>query len=411
MPKGKLNKIYALIEKGLEDECIALLKEYGHSKVKELQKHNSIWHLAVRKDCKNLLEFLIDNYHDDINCIQNDLIPWCLALTLHNVEVAKMLAKRGANKEIKLNEQGQTLLHLAVIESDMKLLNTCIASDVNLQLVDNKGYTALFYAHLSKNKKIIEALQMHRQAENANVIDLHNSVIKDDSEALQILLDDGVSPILKHGAKSTLLDQAVIHKSTKVEPLLRAAGIGRALADSEVIERRRQIYSKKPNPLLTTYAMEKLSLKKSEFKISVMLLMAISIAVAFFTALIASSLILAIGAGIVSGLLYVACVGKMHFSKVNEEKELKSDYKKALDQKRAEVLKLAEQINTEKNAELLTSLANEINEASQPTFGTTEAGYVKISGGKLLLIDKQIERLKKVDVEIPEKILQSRMKA
>jgi len=246
-----------------------------------------------------------------------------------------------------------------------------------------------------------EALQKLKKAENANVIDLHNSVKNDDSEALHVLLNAGVSPILRNGSKSTLLDHALIHKSTKVEAILRAAGISKALTDLELNERRRKIYSKKPNPLLTTYAMDKSSLKRSKFKILPQYLMAISLFFTLCTSLVAPVL-LSIGVGLLSGFIYFAYAGALHIRNIKHEKTLKATYKKALDLKRVEVLKLAEQINTEKNAELLEKLASEFKEASEPTFVTNDNGDRKITTGKLLLIDKQIEQLKSVEIEVPE---------
>lgn len=408
MPRAKPNQkrtketspVYELIEQGLEDECIALLKTYESSKVEALQKNKSIWHMAVRNNLAVLIDFLATAYPNNIDCLDdNNATPWVLAVIENKVEIAKKLQSKGANAGIFVNEQGQTLLHKAVADSDIGLLKQCVNCDVPANLKDAKGFSAQFYAHAHKKGDLTEILKKLNYSNDNDGDDLCNSVIRNDSQSLQILLDTGFD--IQKINHPTLLDRALIYKSKEVEVILRAAGDRQSKTDNEIQEIRRQKFGKKPNPLVTTYAMEKLSLKKSVFKITPLYLLAVSLFSALFTSMMASTA-LAIGAGVVSGLIYVACLGALHVRKIKEEKTLKASYKKALDQKRVEALKLAEQIHCDKNTKLLEKLANEFTDAAEPSFTTTEQGERKITTGKLLLIDKQIAELKKAEVEMPE---------
>jgi hypothetical protein len=401
MPKAKLNKIYALIEQGLEDECIDLLKKYNTNDVEALQKQRSIWHLAIRSNLLGLIKYLAAEFPKNIDYVdESNLTPWALAVTLNNATIAEVLVKKGADAGILLNKEGQTLLHIAVDKSDIALLENCVNCKVPGNIKDEKGFTAQFYAHAHKKSGLMEILKKLNYSKENDGNDLCNSVIKNDSQSLQILLDTGFD--LKKINHPTLLDRALIFKSKEAEAILRAAGDHKTKTDEEIQEIRRSKFGKKSNSLLTTYAMTKLSLKKSKFKISWWILLAISLVSAIVTSFIASSLIVIFSAGILSGMLYAAWVGKMHFSKVNKEKELKSNYTNKLDQKRTLLLKLSEQLDTDKHADLIEELTDAFNDEPLPTFQNTEQGDLAITQDHLLMMDSHIKRLKMVDIEVPD---------
>ncbi|MGE3318595.1 MAG: ankyrin repeat domain-containing protein [Candidatus Berkiella sp.] len=398
---AKISAISELIRQGKEQECIELLGKYGPSKVKELNDGTmNIWHLAVQNNCRDVVEYLTHTNHDSIDCLNaQHLTPWALAVIQNKPTIARLLEDKGANTGTFVDkEESQTLLHRAVANSDIALLNNCIDCNVPGNIVDSKGFTASYYARSNKNKRIAECLKQLRFADFADSIDLNNSVITNDAQALTFLLQSGADP--KKIKSPNLLDKARIYNCNNVIEILRKAGVSDLMTEEEIREIRRKKFGKKPNPLIESYANEKLSLKKSIFKISPHYLTAITL----LTTLVLSAFVtlaLAVTAGVLVGATYVATSGVLHMRKIRQQRPLKKAYKQTLDLKKTKALELAQQINPDKNADLLAKLATELKDEPEPTFTTSDDGKQIITQEKLILLDKHIRQLKRVEIEVP----------
>lgn len=401
--KAKAQSIEECISQGKEQECIALLRKYGPSKVKELNEGIiSFWHAAVQNNCKDVIEYLINTNRDSIDCLNaQHLTPWASAVFQNKPTIARLLESKGANTSTFVDrEESQTVLHRAVANSDMALLNNCVNCHVPGNIVDAKGFTASYYARQKKNKAIVNLLKTLRFADYAERIDLNNSVITNDPEALQNLLNDGADP--KKISKPTLLDLALIYNSMDVVEILRKAGVGDSMTDEEVRDARLRKFGRKANPLVNSYAMEKLSLKKSTFKISPLYLSMVTLLVTLVMSAV-TSMTLAMGIGMISGLVYIAARGALHLRNIKHEKSLKESYRKSHDQKREQILKLAQQVDLEKNANLIEGLASELKDAPEPVFINDDQGKRVITTSRLQLMDKHIKSLKKIEIEVPKR--------
>lgn len=400
---AKALAISELIRQGKEQECIELLRKYGPSKVKELNEGKiSIWHSAIQNNLRELVEFLAVTNHESIDCLNaQHLTPWALAVCQNKPTIARLLESKGANTGTFVDrEESQTLLHKAVANSDMALLNNCVNCHVPGNIVDAKGFTASYYARQKKNKAIVNLLKTLRFADYAERIDLNNSVITNDPEALQNLINDGAD--LKTIKNPTLLETALIYNSNKVLEILRKAGVYRLMADEEIQEIRRKKFGKKVTPLIESYAMEKLSLKKSAFKVLPLYLTAVILLVTLVMSAV-TSMTLAIGIGMISGLVYIAARGALHLRNIKHEKSLKESYKKTHDQKRAQILELAQQVASEKNANLIEGLASELKDAPEPVFINDDQGKRVITTSRLQLMDKHIKTLSNIEIEVPKR--------
>lgn len=89
-----------------------------------------------------------------------------------DIEMAKLLIKRGANVNLKNRSLGKPPLSLAVLQGSDKLVDLLLSSGAEINAKDSEhGYTALHTAFLFYNKMIIELLI--RRGADVNAKDKH----------------------------------------------------------------------------------------------------------------------------------------------------------------------------------------------------------------------------------------------
>ncbi|MCS5710539.1 ankyrin repeat domain-containing protein [Candidatus Berkiella aquae] len=252
--------LHELAEAGYEKECIKLLSREKTKEPKYNAHLESIWHIAVRNNLNQLLTFLLETQKNNIDCLNaNNLSPWGLAIMLDNSEMATLLKDKGANTALFINEQGQTVLHSAVVSGDDELLNRCYDCATAIDVVDLNGYTPLYYACLKEDKELYQFLKKFPGAKRAEEIDFFNAITKGDIKALQSLLSQGVNPHLNNNLKRSGLDVALIYQRKEIAAKLKKLGVKKNLTETK-IKHIRQGLNASPHAIEFNYD---LNLKKT----------------------------------------------------------------------------------------------------------------------------------------------------
>jgi ankyrin repeat protein len=229
------NLANALVTLGYEEECIALLKSYDDESITEYLDNPSIWHWAVMYNCEQVVAFLISSQPENIDCLnEKGLSPWCLSVLLNNPVISRLLQRNGANTSAFVNEDGQTLLHVAVIEEDFNLLEKCLSCDVPSNAVDIHGYTPHHYARIKEDTRLLEQLKKCQWSKFALLNDYFNSVRKGDVVALNKVLESKFNRNVRTGKKQTALDIARIHKHSAIIDVLESIAVESSLSPREL---------------------------------------------------------------------------------------------------------------------------------------------------------------------------------
>lgn len=231
------NLAQTLVSLGLEEECINLLKAYQQQSINYSHEYQRMWHLAVRYNCESVLAFLVANQPENIDCLDsNSLTPWCLAVMFNNARLARLLQENGANTSVFVNEEGQTLLHVAVIEEDTALLEKCLNCHVPSNVIDAQGYTPHHYARMKDNVAITDMLKKFQWGNFALLNDYFNSARKGDVKALNKTLENQFNRNARNGQGHTVLDIARIYKHRAIVAVLEDLGVDSSLSKNEILK-------------------------------------------------------------------------------------------------------------------------------------------------------------------------------
>ncbi len=115
--------------------------------------------------------------------------PLILACYRGNTEVAKFLIKNGA--DLNYNNEMGTPLMAAVVKNNLEIVNLLIDKNVNVELKDGNGTTALIYASMFKNhevaKLLIKAKANYETKDNRGNSAIDYAILADDDQLIQIL--------------------------------------------------------------------------------------------------------------------------------------------------------------------------------------------------------------------------------
>lgn len=115
--------------------------------------------------------------------------PLILACYRGNNEVAQFLIENGA--DINYNNAMGTALMAAVVKNNIQIVNLLIDKNVNIELKDGNGTTAIIYAAMFKNheiaKVLIKAKANYETKDNRGNSALDYAILADDDQLIQIL--------------------------------------------------------------------------------------------------------------------------------------------------------------------------------------------------------------------------------
>lgn len=200
-----------------DSETTKLLIEYAAKNGIDITDSLPPLEKAIKERDRDMITLLIDTAKADPNQTDAQGNPVLTAAALSgNKEIVTMILLAGANID-QLNTKGQTVLMSLIEQSgtnsgnmnDMSLF--LIENGANVNAVDLKGETALFYAVRANNEQLIKNLI----AKGADINARNNkgdSVLfiaaeNDDQKMVKFLLDNGASPRLKNRQK---LDAATV---------------------------------------------------------------------------------------------------------------------------------------------------------------------------------------------------------
>ena len=214
------------------------------------------------KDNSNMVQALIDQ-GVNINFINEDgRTPLEFAISNGRINSARLLRNNGgkigsifsaalvgdldaikdflnAGSDInKKDNNGQTVLHVAIIEGHEEIIKFLISKRVDLNIKDSSGSTALFYA-VTKNQKNIIKLLLEKGANvdvknNSLFTPLHKAALGGADEALELLLSHNPNINALANSESTALDLVFMRaemlgeQNSEIANLLRKHGGKRA---------------------------------------------------------------------------------------------------------------------------------------------------------------------------------------
>lgn len=137
-------------------EAVKLFIEAGFSASALDSKGIPLLSHAVRSQFPEIVDMLLDA-GADINVLSGDrgYSPLMDAVQKSDVAMVELLLRRGANTEL-ISKDGQTALILCAGRGDVQMAKILIANGSNPSVSDHLGMSAIKYANLFKNEKMIE---------------------------------------------------------------------------------------------------------------------------------------------------------------------------------------------------------------------------------------------------------------
>ncbi len=150
-------------------------------------------------------------------------------------ETAKLLLAAGADPEYKEAALGRTPLWYAIRSGEPENLQLILNENVELNLLDNLGYTALAYAVADNTEKQHELVKMLIEAgadPNLTAPDTNPPLIfaadQHDIPLVEYMIEHGADPNIKDMHGLTMMDYGLIHKYQPLIDFCREHGIAAA---------------------------------------------------------------------------------------------------------------------------------------------------------------------------------------
>jgi len=178
---------------------------------------------------KNLLWYLYEQ-----------VTPLGLAIRYNRPVMVKLLLEHGANPNLTFNYQKTPLMSAAESEIDDASITTMLLKyGADPHKIDKSSYTALYYAFISKNKKIMEALVKNDANINERFggetllfkeVNTHNA----DRSVVKKLLELGADPNITDNGRRTplIIETSVRNSNIDIVDLLLKFGANPNLIDN-----------------------------------------------------------------------------------------------------------------------------------------------------------------------------------
>jgi len=143
-------------------EIVGLLKEAG-ADIDYRSTHKqepTFLHQAAFKGDFNLVKILIENNADFNLKDKGGRTPMILAAYRGHSEIVRLLKAAGADIDVRVDSEQDTLLHFAVIRKDVKLVKLLIANGADVNLKNKDGCTPMMLAIKQGHTVIVEALSL-----------------------------------------------------------------------------------------------------------------------------------------------------------------------------------------------------------------------------------------------------------
>lgn len=135
----------AVLNKGNKcKEIVSTLLRYGFEFDPETALNPDFFHMAVEMGCVEVVEKLL-NHGVDVNLRKNNKTPLFYALENRNEALIELLLAKGADLK-----DCPHLLHFAVARNNKAIVERILRSDVDVNVKDKFGRTALHYVKITK---------------------------------------------------------------------------------------------------------------------------------------------------------------------------------------------------------------------------------------------------------------------
>jgi ankyrin repeat protein len=155
---------------------------------------------------------------------EDDQTPLIWAISKNNPEIALALINKGADLDIK-DKDGHTPLHWATSTNNPEIAFTLIENGANPDIQDSKGHTPLYLAILHGNNDLVNALI--DSSNNINicredgVTPLHVAAKKENNEIIATLIEKGANIDIQDNYGETPLHYAVSGNKETVATLIQ----------------------------------------------------------------------------------------------------------------------------------------------------------------------------------------------
>ena len=161
IPKELSLQIFDAVYYNYDDKVKQLIKDGADVNTIAPYTDISILHQACESGNINIVKMLINHPDININILQTYQkkypTPIFKAVSSCHINIVKLLLEHGADIDIK-NDDGETVLHLAVKQNSIKLTTLLISNRVHVTAKCNDGYSALDHAAWNNNSDIISIL-------------------------------------------------------------------------------------------------------------------------------------------------------------------------------------------------------------------------------------------------------------
>ena len=193
-----------LLKKDCNESILDKLLKAGIDIDYQNQEGDTCLHLCIKRNKIASVKWLIDN-----NCIlniknKNNMSPIKLAVSLGSIKIVKLLLDTGDINIDEVDTDGRTLLHDAVLNGEIEIVNELIKNSANVNILDNHNRNILFDAVSYGEDKLISKILLTGEL-NINAVDNEGHTILHKQEILSN--DDLAKKFLEYGADPTITDE------------------------------------------------------------------------------------------------------------------------------------------------------------------------------------------------------------
>lgn len=155
------HSIFDIARKGSLSEAIELVSKYPDT----INRKNDAGYSPLILACYNgnieVASYLIENMKD-INGSSSYGTPLMAAVVKNEIELVKLLLKKGADPNIKDTNGTTALIYATMFQYNEIVKILCKEATIVVEHKDNKGFTALDYANKIRNEELILIIKQKR---------------------------------------------------------------------------------------------------------------------------------------------------------------------------------------------------------------------------------------------------------
>ena len=190
---------------------------------------NALHKAVTSLESPSVVDLLLDADIDVGALNVNGQSALSIALYEENVDAARSILRRGPNRELCIDEDGETWLTFYASQGNLKLVGLLLQEGMDIGRKNNKGKDALYVAVEERQEAIVEILLGHGADPNSSASEdespqipvLHYAIRKGPSSMIEMLLDARARLDLRDELGSTALSEVICSRNDQKLDIMR----------------------------------------------------------------------------------------------------------------------------------------------------------------------------------------------